>query len=155
MIAKFGEIEGVIIKTLKKIPDTRGTIMHGIRKDDMLNDFGEVYFKKLYANMINGWHIHQTMKLNYICIYGMMKIVMYDTREDSPSKGIIQEVFIGDDNYVLLHIPTGIANASTVIRGEFAILCNVASEPHDPNIKYKRIDPLSGEIDYDWSKKNY
>jgi len=37
----------------------------------------------------------------------------------------------------------------------FAIFCNVASEPHNPNLKYKRIDPHSGEIPYDWSKKNF
>jgi len=43
-----GEIEGVVTIPLKKIPDERGTIMHGVRNDDILNDFGEVYFKKLY-----------------------------------------------------------------------------------------------------------
>ncbi len=149
------EIEGVVIRPLKKIPDERGTIMHGVRNDNMLNDFGEVYFKKLYKNVINGWHVHETLILNYICIYGMMKVVLFDMRQDSPTAGTIREVFMGDDNYVLLHIPPGIANASTVFSGDFAIFCNVASEPHDPNIKYKRIDPLSDEIPYDWSKRNY
>jgi dTDP-4-dehydrorhamnose 3,5-epimerase len=149
------EIKGVIIKPLKKIPDERGTIMHGVRSDNMLNDFGEVYFKKLYKDVINGWHVHETLILNYICIYKMIKVVLYDMRKDSPTKGTIQEVFMGDDNYVLLHIPPGIANASTVISGDFAIFCNVASETHDPNIKYKRIDPLTSEIPYDWSRRNY
>lgn len=150
-----GEIEGVIIRPLKKIPDERGTIMHGVRNDNMLNDFGELYFKKLYKNIINGWHVHETLFLNYICIHKMIKVVLYDMREDSPTKGTIQEVFIGDDNYVLLHIPPGIANASTVTNGDFAIFCNVASEQHDPSIKYNRIDPLSDEIPYEWNKKNY
>lgn len=150
-----GEIEGVIIRPLKKIPDERGTIMHGIRADNMLNDFGELYFKKLYKNVINGWHVHEKLILNYICIYKMLKVVLYDMRKDSPTTGIIQEVFMGDDNYVLLHIPPGIANASTVISGDFAIFCNTASEPHAPNVKYTRIDPLSDEIPYEWNKKNY
>ena len=149
------EIDGVIIRPLKKIPDERGTIMHGIRSDDILNDFGEVYFKKLYRNIINGWHVHEKLILNYICIYKMVKVVLYDMREDSPTKGTIQEVFMGDDNYVLLHIPAGIANASTVISGDFAILCNVASQPHDPSIRYKRIDPLTSDIPYNWARKNY
>jgi len=155
MESKFGEIEGVIINPLKKFPDERGTIMHGVRSDNLLNNFGEVYFKKLYHNIINGWHVHETLILNYICIYGMMKIVLYDMRENSPTKGILQEVFIGDDNYCLLHIPPGVANASKVIKGDFAIFCNVASEPHNSNIKYKRIDPHSNEINYNWEKKDY
>ncbi len=149
------KIQGVIIRPLRKIPDQRGTIMHGVRSDNILNDFGEVYFKKLYKNIINGWHVHEKLILNYICIYGMMKVVLFDMRKDSPTESVIQEVFMGDDNYILLHIPAGIANASTVISGDFAIFCNVASEPHDPNSKYKRIDPLSTEIPYDWSKRNY
>jgi dTDP-4-dehydrorhamnose 3,5-epimerase len=129
--------------------------MHGVRSDDMLNDFGEVYFKKLYRSIINGWHVHEKLVLNYICIYKMIKVVLYDMREDSPTKGTIQEVFMGDDNYVLLHIPPGIANASTVVSGDFAILCNVASQPHDPSIRYKRIDPLTSDIPYNWTRKNY
>ena len=149
------EIEGVIIRPLSKIPDVRGTIMHGVRSDNILNDFGEVYFKKLYRNIINGWHIHESLILNYICVYGMMKVVLYDMREDSVTKGAIQEVFMGDDNYVLLHVPCGIANASTVISGDFSIICNVASEPHNPKAKYRRIDPLSNKIGYDWNRKHY
>ena len=62
---------------------------------------------------------------------------------------------MGDDNYVLVHVPPGVANASTVICGDYAIFCNVASEPHNPNAKYRRIDPLSDEIAYDWNRKHY
>ncbi len=57
---KESNIEGVIIRPLRKIPDVRGTIMHGVRNDNLLNEFGEVYFKKIYKNIINGWHVHNT-----------------------------------------------------------------------------------------------
>lgn len=152
---KKGNIDGVIVQALKKIPDVRGTIMHGVRSDTQLNEFGEVYFKKLYSGIINGWHVHESLILNYICLQGMIKVVLYDMREESKTKGTIQEIFIGDDNYCLVHIPPGIANASTVITGESALLCNVADKPHNPNIKYQRIDPDSEEIPYDWSKNNF
>ena len=149
------QIQGVIVKPLKRIPDIRGTIMQGVRSDNILNEFGEVYFKKLYKNIINGWHVHETLILNYIGICGMIKVVLYDMRENSATKGKLYEIFMGDDNYVLVHVPTGIANASTVISGESAIMCNVASEPHDPNLKYTRIDPHDGQIPYDWNKRDY
>lgn len=148
-------IEGVKIIPLKRIPDVRGTIMHGVRADTILNDFGEVYFKKLYKGIINGWHIHETLLLNYICISGMMKLVMYDMRENSPTYKQFQEVCFGDDNYCLVHIPPGIANASECLSAPYSIMCNVASEPHNPNIKYKRIDPHSQEISYNWDKKDF
>jgi len=152
-------IEGVKIIPLKKIPDERGTIMHGVRADDayngLLNDFGEVYFKKLYPGVINGWHVHETLILNYICISGMIKLVLYDMRAESATKGQIQEICFGEDNYCLVHIPAGIANASKGIGVPHSIFCNVASQPHNPDLKYRRIDPHSDEIDYDWTRKDF
>jgi len=148
-------IEGVQIVPLKKFPDERGTIMHGVRADNILNPFGEVYFKKLYQGVINGWHVHKTLILNYICLQGMIKLVLYDVRENSPTKGEFQEIFFGDDNYVLVHIPAGVANATKGITEPYALFCNIASEPYNPNIKYKRINPHSGEIPYDWTRKDF
>ncbi len=75
-------------------------------------------------------------------------------RENSTTYKEIQEIYMGDDNYCLVHIPTGIANAMKVVGGSYSLICNVASEPHDSNIKYKRIDPHSGEIPYNWEKKD-
>lgn len=148
-------IEGVKIVPLKRIPDERGTIMHGVRSDNILNDFGEVYFKKLYKGVINGWHVHETLILNYICIEGMVKLVLHDLREDSKTKGETQEIFLGNDNYILVHIPPGIANGSKGMWSPYSIFCNVASLPHNPNLTYKRIDPHSKEIPYDWKRKDF
>lgn len=151
----LGKIKGVVIKKLRKIPDERGTIMHGVRSDNILNDFGEVYFKKLYSGVINGWHVHETLILNYICIHGMIKLVIVDMRDESPTKGKLQEIYFGDDNYCLVHIPTGIANASKGMWAPYSIMCNIASEAHNPKLKYLRIDPHSTEIEYDWTRKDF
>lgn len=148
-------IEGVGVMPLARIPDERGTIMHGLRSDQMTHPFGEVYFKKLYAGVVNGWHVHETLALNYICIQGMIKLVLYDMREKSSTYRQLQEVYLGDDNYCLVRIPPGIANASKGMSAPYAILCNIASEPHNPAIRYKRIDPHSGEIPYDWKRKDF
>lgn len=147
-------IDGVRIIQLRKIPDERGTIMHGVRKDDILNDFGEVYFKKIYPGVVNGWHVHETLILNYICLVGMIKLVLYDTRKDSPTHGEIQEIFFGEDNYCLVHIPPGIANGSKGMATPYSLMANIASEPHNPDLKYLRIDPHSGEIPYDWARRD-
>ncbi|MBI1975595.1 MAG: dTDP-4-dehydrorhamnose 3,5-epimerase family protein [Candidatus Vogelbacteria bacterium] len=150
-----GGIDGVVILPLRRIPDVRGTIMHGVRCDTALGPIGEVYFKKLYRGIINGWHVHDTLELNYICLQGMMRLVLYDMRKKSSTYKKCQEICYGDDNYVLVHIPPGIANASETLSRSQALMCNIASEPHDPNAKYRRIDPLSNEIPFDWSKRNF
>jgi dTDP-4-dehydrorhamnose 3,5-epimerase len=146
-------IEGVKIVPLKIIPDERGAIMHGVRSDNILNEFGEVYFSKIYDGAIKGWHVHETLILNYICVYGQVKLVLYDMRENSPTKGELQEIFMGVDNYCLVHIPPGIANGTKGLWSPYSIVANVASEPHDPNMKYRRIHPDEGIIQYDWDRR--
>ena len=146
-------IEGVKIVPLKIIPDERGAIMHGVRCDNILNEFGEVYFSKIYDGAIKGWHIHETLILNYICVFGQVKLVLYDMRENSPTKGELQEIFIGMDNYCLVHIPPGIANGTKSLWSPYSIVANVASEPHNPNMKYRRIHPDEEIIPYDWNRR--
>lgn len=148
-------IEGVRIVPLKKFSDERGTILHGVRSDTILNPFGEVYFKKMYPGVVNGWHLHETLTLNYICPVGMLRLVLYDMRPGSATEKQFQEVVFGDDNYCLVHIPPGIANATESLVAPFSLFCNVASEPHDATKAYRRIDPYSGEIPFDWSKRSY
>jgi dTDP-4-dehydrorhamnose 3,5-epimerase len=152
---KFGDIEGVKIEPRKKIADERGTILHGVTVDQLHNPFGEVYFKKLYKGVLNAWHCHETLFLNYTCLIGMVKLVLCDLRESSSSAGNIKEIFFGEDNHCMVHIPPGIANGSKGMTDPFALICNVASEPHNPNIKYLRIDPHTDEIPYDWTRKDF
>lgn len=150
-----GRIDGVRLRPLRRIPDERGTIMHGLRTDQSLSPLGEVYFKKLYDGVVNGWHAHETLALNYICLTGMIKLVLYDLRPTSPTHGLLEEIFFGDDNYCLVHIPPGIANGSKGMTSPFALMCNLASEAHNPNLRYRRIDPHSGEIPYDWARRDF
>lgn len=148
------KITDVRIVTLKQIPDERGKIMHMLRCDDPhFKKFGEIYFSVVYPGVIKGWHIHKKMTLNYAVISGMIKLVLYDTRKDSSTKGEFMELFIGEDNYVLVQIPPGIANGFKGIGTKPAIVANCATEPHDPK-EMIRLDPFDKEIGYDWNLKH-
>lgn len=143
-------IDGVEIIPLKKIPDERGTIMHMLRCDDKhFEKFGEIYFSKTLPGAIKGWHIHEKMALNYAVIFGMIKLVLYDSREGSATKGNLMELFLGDDNYILVKIPPGVINGHKVIGNRPAILANCATEAHYPK-NSRKIDPFTKDIPYDW-----
>jgi dTDP-4-dehydrorhamnose 3,5-epimerase len=148
-------IEGVVIKPLKQIPDERGKVMHMLRADDPeFEKFGEIYFSVVYPGVIKGWHLHKSMTLNYTVVSGMIKLVLYDSRENSPTKGNLQEIFLGQDNYCLVKIPKGIINGVKGIGQKPAIIANCATEPHDPK-EITRIDPLNNDIPYDWQIKHH
>ena len=147
-------IDGVLIKTLKKIPDERGTIMHMMRCDDPdFEKFGEIYFSTVYPGVIKGWHIHKEMTLNYAVIYGMIKLVLYDEREGSTTKGEIQEIFLGCDNYCLVKIPPMVWNGFKGIGTTVAIVANLASVPHRSG-EIERLNPLDNRIPYKWELKS-
>ena len=99
-------IEGVSIIPLARIPDERGTIMHMLRRTDPhFIEFGEIYFSTVYQGVVKGWHRHREMTLNYSCISGRVKLVLYDDREGSATRGELMEIFLGPDNYSLVIIP--------------------------------------------------
>ena len=147
-------IEGVQIRPLKRISDERGKIMHMLRCDDpWFEKFGEIYFSAVYPGVIKGWHLHRRMTLNYAVVAGMIKLVLYDDREGSPTRREVVELFAGEDNYTLITIPPGIWNGFKGIGVTPAIVANCSSEPHDPE-EIVRLDPFSEEIPYDWTLKH-
>ncbi len=147
-------IEGVKVKPLRKICDERGMVMHMLRRDDAdFEAFGEIYFSCVYPDAIKAWHLHKQMTLNYAVIQGMIKFVLYDDRADSPTKGELMELFIGEDNYVLVKVPPFVWNGFKGIGTKMAIVANCATLPHDPD-EILRKSPVTKEIPYSWDIKN-
>src|SRR3990172_6245636 len=121
-------IEGVGIKPLRQIPDDRGKIMHMIRSDDeAFKSFGEIYFSWVYPGVIKAWHLHKEMILNYAVPVGHIKLVLFDGRENSPTNGVIQEIFMGPDNYSLVTISPMVWNGFTGLGTEPSMVANCAS----------------------------
>lgn len=147
-------IHGVLVHPLRQIPDERGSVKHMLREDDPhFEKFGEIYFSVVYPGAIKAWHLHRRMTLNYTVVSGMIKLVLYDDRPDSPTKGELQELFVGDANYVLVCIPPGVWNGFKGIGKIPATVANCATLPHDPE-EIVRKDPFSKDIPYDWSLKH-
>jgi dTDP-4-dehydrorhamnose 3,5-epimerase len=147
-------IEGVEIITLKQIPDERGKIMHMLRRDDpWFEKFGEIYFSIVFPGVVKGWHMHKTMTLNYAVISGTIKLVLYDTRDNSSTKGELMELFPGDSNYVLIKVPPGIWNGFKGTGMIPSIVANCATEPHDTE-EIRRLAPSDPSIPYNWETRH-
>jgi len=149
-------IEGVKIKKLKVIPDERGRLMEMLRSDDELFlKFGQVYMTTAYPGVVKGWHYHKKQTDNFVVVKGMMKVVLYDGREKSPSYKEMNEFFMGEHNPILLQIPTYVYHGFKCISDAEAMCINIPTEPYS----YKqpdeyRVEPDSREIPYNWERKN-
>ena len=148
-------IEGVQVIPLNRIPDERGTVYHMLRcTDPHFQQFGEIYFSTAYQGVIKGWHKHREMTLNYACILGRIKVVLYDEREGSPTKNSLMEIFLGPDNHSLVIIPPQVWNGFKGMSEPFAIVANCCTHPHDPS-RTTRLDPFDNHIPYSWNARHH
>ncbi len=149
-------IQGVKIKKLKVIPDERGRLMEMLRADDELFvKFGQVYLTAAYPGVVKGWHYHKKQYDNFVCVRGMMKVVLYDSREDSPTKGEVNEFFLGEQNPILVQIPPYVFHGFKCVSAYEAIIINTPSEPYhydDPD--EFRVPAHDPSIPYDWGRKD-
>ncbi len=150
----MAEIDGVHVTPLRRIPDERGAIFHMLREDsERFERFGEIYFSIVYPQVIKGWHIHKRMTLNYAVPVGMVKLVCYDDRPESPTNGAIQELHVGELNYALVTIPPLVWNGFKGEGSKPALVANCATIAHDPE-EIDREDPFTDRIPYDWALRH-
>lgn len=148
-------IDGVKIKKLKVIPDDRGMLMEILRSDDeIFQKFGQVYMTTCYPGVVKGWHYHKIQTDYFTCVKGMAKVVLYDGRENSPTKGEVNEFFIGEKNPSLIVIPPGVMHGFKAIGNEACYIINCPTEvyKYDEPDEY-RVDPFDNDIPYDWGIK--
>ncbi len=147
---KGNTIQGVVMKKLGVIPDERGTIYHMLKEEDPeFNRFGEIYFSAVYPGVIKGWHIHSEMELNYAAIVGEIKLVLYDNRPKSKTKGNLMEIFMGEHNYLLVKVPPMVWNGFKGIGSTKAVVANCSTLSHRTD-EISRLDPFTDEIPYKW-----
>jgi dTDP-4-dehydrorhamnose 3,5-epimerase len=147
-------IEGVTLRPLRIIPDERGSVRHMLRRDDpAFQQFGEIYFSTVHPGVVKAWHLHKEMTLNYAVPLGMVKLVLYDDRDRSPSRGRLMELFIGELNYMLVTVPPGIWNGFKGVGTDLALVANCATIPHSPSEIVRR-DPQDSSIPYDWGLRH-
>jgi dTDP-4-dehydrorhamnose 3,5-epimerase len=145
-------IEGVRVVPLMQIADERGTVMHMLKRTDPhFIQFGEIYFTTVHPGVVKGWHKHQRMTLNYACVYGRIKLVLYDDRETSPTRGEVMELLLGPADYNLVQIPTSVWNGFKGLGGETSIIANCATEPHTKEFT-EYSDPFDSPLPYDWAR---
>ncbi len=147
-------IQGVQLRPLNVIADERGAVMHMLKASDPhFEHFGEIYFSLIYPNAIKAWHLHKEMTLNYAVPSGMIKLVLYDDRPNSETRGEVNEFFLGDRNYALVTIPPNIWNGFKSIVPGVSLVANCATVPHRTDEIVRR-DPFDTTIPYDWSIKH-
>jgi dTDP-4-dehydrorhamnose 3,5-epimerase len=144
-------IEGVTVVPLRVIADERGAVLQMLKESDAhFRRFGEIYFSSVNRGVVKGWKKHSRLVANYACVYGHIKLVLFDDRPGSATEGAVSEIFIGPaEDYRLVVIAPDIWHAFQGVSAPMALLANCATEPSDPD-ELERLDPTSDQIPYRW-----
>ena len=144
-------IEGVVLTPLKQIKDERGAVFHVMKNNsETFYSFGEAYFSKINEKIVKGWKSHKEMKQNFCVPYGKLKLVLFDNRINSTSKGVINEIILSDDkNYIRVTIPENIWYSFKCLSDDYCLLLNIANIKHKKN-ESVQMDLNNNIIPYKW-----
>ena len=143
-------IDGIKITPLKQVVDERGKIMHMIRNDSKIFEkFGEIYFSTVNPGFVKAWHLHKENTLNYVCIKGKVKLVLFDDRKDSSTTGQHQELILSPEDYFLVTIPPFIWNGFKGLSDSDSIIANCMTLPHNEKEMIRK-DSFDKNFTYKW-----
>ena len=148
-------IHGVEVRDLKMNSDERGILVEMIRKDWIIYvNPAMAYFSISHPSVIRAWHQHLRGQTDFFCVMsGMVRVVIYDDRENSPTKGQLNEIVTGEDNMKLIKIPGECWHGFKVIGNKPAVLINFPTKLYDyENPDEERLPPDTKKIPYDWGK---
>lgn len=150
-------IHDLRVKRLNRLYDERGNLCEILRKDDLIyrecfpEGFAQAYITHVNYGVIKGWHLHLKQKDHFFGVYGTAKVVLYDEREDSPTRGMVNEIILTPERPLLVQIPERIWHGFMALSLEGAGILNFPTRPYDYAAPDEyRCDPHSGEIPYSW-----
>jgi dTDP-4-dehydrorhamnose 3,5-epimerase len=137
-------ISGVKVRKLRLVPDDRGWLMELLRTDwEEFEQFGQAYVTTCYPGVVKAWHYHKGQTDHFTCVHGVAKLALYDAREDSPTRGKVNEFYMGPINPILVKIPRKVYHGFTAAGNELAMIANF------PTALYNYEDPDEFRAPYD------
>ncbi len=148
-------MERVETKRLKGIPGERGRRMEILRGDDAIfSKFGQVDMTATYSQVVKAGYAHQFQD-GVTAVSSIIKLVLHNDQEGSPTRGEINEFFGGIHYPLLVKIPRGVMHGWKGISETEAMIVNVVTEPynygHPGGI---RVDPHENDIPYRWGRRD-
>ena len=151
-------IHDLRVKRLNRLYDERGNLCEILRCDDPLyresfpSGFAQAYITHVNPGVVKGWHLHLKQKDHFFGVYGTAKVVLYDERDDSPTRGLVNEIILTPERPMVVQIPERVWHGFMALSSEGAGILNFPTRLYDyADPDEYRCDPHSGEIPYSWA----
>ncbi|MBI3784539.1 MAG: dTDP-4-dehydrorhamnose 3,5-epimerase family protein [Deltaproteobacteria bacterium] len=144
-------LDGVIVRPLEFVDSSRGDLLEIQRSDDgCYPGFGQVYVTCTQSGEVKAWYRHAHIDQMAV-VSGLIKLVLYDTREGSPTQGQINEIALGDVAPRLVLIPAGVWQGFKVLSADLTFVLHLSARPFKiDSAEEERIPCNDRSIPYKW-----
>ena len=146
-------IQSVGFKPLVTHTDARGFLREVLRVADEIftTPFGQWTHSWMRAGVLKAWHLHRVQTDYWYVVGGVIRVGLWDCREESPTRGRTMDLLLGDGCPPgVLRIPPGVAHGCKVLRGPASLLY-LTSHTYNPADEL-RIPADTPEAQFDWRR---
>lgn len=105
-----------------------------------------VYLTSVAVGCFKGYHLHTHRMANYVCISGVVKVILYHSIGPKfGEKWRREEHNLGEGDS--LHIPINVPTGLRCIGMEDAWIVNFPDPPYDPNHKGEQVEYTEEELE--------
>ena len=148
-------IADVEIKEVKAVPTGYGHLIEVFRTDWFAESeaVNQIFLTHIAPGSISAWHLHEVTTDRLFVSEGMMRIVLYDNRSGSPTRGLINQFRFGLTRPALIVVPPKVWHGVENCSSGSAVLINAVSRAYqyeDPD--HWRLPSNSPDIPFDFHK---
>jgi dTDP-4-dehydrorhamnose 3,5-epimerase len=124
---------GVSVRDLALHTDDRGTVCElydprwGWHDAPLLYS----YMFTVRPGIVKGWGMHKLHEDRYCLISGEMKLVLYDGRSDSPTFGLVAQIYLSAQRRQIVNIPIGVWHADENVGSVDVVAINFPTRLYD------------------------
>jgi len=103
-------IAGVALHRSRNIVTGNGVTTEAFRPEWGLDPHGvdHIIHVQLRAHAVSAWHMHEQQVDRIFVTDGTIRVVLFDDREDSPSRGLVDVFNLGRMDPAIVSIPSGV-----------------------------------------------
>lgn len=144
-------LAGVAFRPTRPVPHEDGHVTEVARADWQLvgGPLDQVHITTTFAGRIRAWGLHQFSTDRLFVVSGLVKIVLFDGRRESPTMGKLNEFVVSEKNPGLLIVPPNIYHGWKNIGTTEAVIINMPVRAYD----YEQPDALDLPWDSDAARR--
>lgn len=144
-------INGVIIKDVKSVVSHNAVITELFRNDWGLSDnaLQQATLLGFHPGVTTAWDLHERQTDHVMCIKGLLRLALYDHRNESPTHGDVNIFHLSEKRPQLIVIPANIWHAFQNLSNETSQIVNFFSQ------RFRHEEPDSWHLPSDTDKIPY